>query len=64
MSHHFQSPQVIENVSKEEIAFSLYDEKNFMEGIFRDSLKNAWFSRPAKVSVTALTKAFRASAQA
>jgi len=36
MSHHFQSPQVIENVSKEEIAFSLCDEKNSMEGIFRD----------------------------
>jgi len=38
MSHHFQSPQVIENVSKEEIAFSLCDEKNSMEGIFRGSL--------------------------
>jgi len=26
------------NVSKEEIAFSLCDEKNAMEGLFRDSL--------------------------
>jgi len=30
---------VIENVSKEEIAFSLCDEKNSMEGIFRDPLE-------------------------
>ncbi|WP_456373577.1 hypothetical protein [Thiolapillus sp.] len=37
MSHHFRSPQVIENGSKEEIAFSLCDEKNSMDGIFRGS---------------------------
>jgi len=41
MSHHFQSPQVIENVSKEEITFSLCDEKNSMEGIFRGSLNKS-----------------------
>jgi len=29
----------MENVSKEEIAFSLCDEQNSIEGIFRDLLK-------------------------
>jgi len=38
MSHHFQSPQVIENLSKKEIVFALCDKKNFLEGIFRDPL--------------------------
>jgi len=40
MSHHFQSPRVIENVSKEKIAFSLCDEKNSKDGIFRGSHKD------------------------
>jgi len=34
MPRHYRSPQLIENVSKKEIAFSLCDKKNSMEGIF------------------------------
>jgi len=43
MSHHFRSSQVIENVSKEEIVFSLCDEKNSMAGIFRGFQKKKYW---------------------
>ncbi len=47
MFRHFRSLQVIENVSKPKIAFSVYDEKNSKEGIFRGSHKSNQLEYPA-----------------
>ena len=45
MSRHFRSLQVIENVSKPKIAFSVCGEKNSKEGIFRGSLLYRYYER-------------------